>query len=67
LSDTKEGDKEIWRVTNERVKSLLAKFIVFVYKGRQIPEFKDSLGQSQFRPTHRCGENYNFRGRSHLN
>jgi hypothetical protein len=33
------------------------------YKGRQIPEFKVSLGQIQFRP--RCGRNSNLGAEFH--
>jgi hypothetical protein len=41
------------------------RFFIYVYKGRQVPELKVSLGQSEFRFRPRCGKNGNFRVRSH--
>ena len=42
----KEGDKEIWGVVISGKVPIQLTFIVCAYKGRQISEFKVSLGQS---------------------
>jgi hypothetical protein len=42
-----------------------AKFFVYIYKGRHIPEFRVSLGQSRVRLP-RCGRSDNFRMWFHL-
>jgi hypothetical protein len=44
-------------------RSYQAKFFVYVFKGRQIPEFRVSLGQSKVRP--RCGRHGNFSMKPH--
>ena len=38
---------------------------VYAYKGRQIPEFKVSLGQREFRPGPRYSRNGNLKAASH--
>lgn len=49
--------------SNLKARSHPAKFIVCAYKGRQIPKFKVSLEQNEFRP--RCGGNVDLRVRSY--
>ena len=48
---------------DHRARSHPAKFIVCAYKGKQIPEFHVSLGQSYFRS--RSGRNGDLRAKSH--
>ena len=60
--DIKEGDREIWRVVIPRQDPIQLN-LLSAYKGKQIPEFHVSLGQSYFRS--RSGRNGDLRAKSH--
>jgi hypothetical protein len=71
--DTKEGNKKIQEVVSQGkippsdilLLLLFACLFVYAYKGRQIPEFKVSLGQREFRPGPRYSRNGNLKAASH--
>jgi hypothetical protein len=62
--DIKEGDREIWRVVIPRQDPIQLN-LLSAYKGKQIPEFKVSLAQREFRSRSRLGRNDNLRAGSH--